>query len=108
MRAMVFLLHLAFPPSIKKYSQDADGVAVRNVHDAKETAIALRNASECTKDTGASWISLKDMWFEDSCLNPPSVDSALDQHLLGVFREQKSNDCHRSIPMEIRINSTGT
>jgi len=106
MRAMVILSRLALPSSIKKRSQDADGLSVRSVHHTKEPTISLRDAAECAKNTGSSWIDLKGMWFADGCLNPCSVDLALDQHFLRMSREYEAKTCHRSDPKGVRFEAT--
>jgi len=98
MRAIAFLLRLALPPSIKNYSQDADGFAARSVHDAKETAVSLRDAAECAKHSQSSGIRLKRMRLADSCLNPSSFVLALDQHFLGMVRKYEAKVCHCSDP----------
>jgi hypothetical protein len=96
---MVFLLTLS--RSIKECSQDADIVSVGSVHDAKEAAISFRDAAECAEDAWSRGISFKGIRILDGCLDPRSVDPALDQHLLGVMREQKARIWHRSDPKEL-------
>jgi hypothetical protein len=109
MRAINFLQdNLASSLSIEKDGQYPYRIPSRNIRHPEHAITVLWNSTERAHHTLSNRVSLNCFRLVHRCLDPCSIDSAFDQHFIGMSRKYQAMGCHLSRPKEHQLQVAGT